>query len=97
MQDAKAKRKWTRFETDPGSAAGIQVGDFNHPYKPTHNALCVNESFRGSCLLVTHISGMNIGELVWAKVGDMEPLKGEIRWIEKLEDHIFKIGLFWVD
>lgn len=85
-----------RFPPDSDQVAFIS---FNiHEYLPDLAALIINESIKGACFVVNKAlipkeKPITSGQIFLAKVGKLEPLKAEVRWVEDVDINLLKIGI----
>lgn len=90
-------RRWTRYLNDHTSVVQLDIKNRSIKFTPTHNALLINEAFKGCGVVVNASDEFTVGEILKVKVGELEPLEAEIRWIEKLDNQVYKLGLFYLD
>ena len=62
-------------------------------FTPTIIALVFSESYGGCGLVVVGPDKLPVGTLCKAKIGVLEPMRGEIVWKTQLDNLIAKIGL----
>lgn len=91
------RRRWTRFHPDVMTEGSVDIRAKKGKYSPTHRALVLDEAFKGCGLVVVGPFPLTVGDTLWVKVGQMDPMEAEIRWMEKLEDRIFKLGIFFLE
>lgn len=96
-QAARNHRKWTRYKPDPMAQAQFDVKNRRGKFCPTHNLLLLSESFKGCGGVISADIEIQVGDLVTLKVGELEPFDAEVRWIEKLDPQVFKIGFMYLD
>lgn len=93
---AVSDRRWSRFKPDPSSPALIDIQNRKGKFQPSHNALLVNESFKGCCIVMSSDKVEN-GDVVRVRIADLEPMEAEVRWVHHLDVDLLKVGLFFLD
>lgn len=93
----RQRRRWTRFHPDVATEASLDVKFKKGKYTPTHNAIVLDEAFKGCCLVVGGPFDLTVGDTLWCKVGQLDPIEAEIRWMEKLDPRVFKLGIFFLE
>lgn len=88
----KQDRKATRFQPDPMTLALVDLKP-TREFKPTLTGIVLNESYTGCAILVASDLPFKKASKLRIKVGQLEPLKGQIAWIKHLEENIYKIGV----
>lgn len=91
------KRKPVRFKpqkgvyafVDPKPKLGVKK------FSPKYAGLVLNQSFRGCALVIAHEKMPPVGDLIRVKLGPLEPLFGEVRWAQMIDQNVFKIGIFF--
>ncbi len=91
------RRRWTRFNPDVSTEALVDAKSKKGKFSPTHRALVLDEAFKGCCLVVPGPFDLTVGDTLWVKVGKLDAMEAEIRWIEKLDPRVFKIGVFYLE
>lgn len=97
LNKEKQNRRWTRYLSDLTTIVQIDAKNRKGKFTPTHNALLLNEAFKGCGFVLNATDVLQIGDLVTVKVGELEPMEAEVRWIEKLDGQVYKIGVFYLD
>jgi hypothetical protein len=94
-----AKRRLIRFPGDPLDFALIDFGPDDRPFSPQLVALIVEEAPMGGCSLAVSAGGDNLveGRGCRVKVGRMEPVRAEIRWVRTLDDRVTRVGLQFLE
>ncbi len=95
--DKLNKRKYIRYKPDPGVFALIDFEADAGPFRPTFPALVLTESHQGCGLLIVDNKQLSVGSLIRVQVGNLPPMRAEIRWKEKLDSDATKIGLHFLD
>ena len=92
-----ARRKNLRFNSDDSTMAKISSDLEDQGMEKSFTGLSINESFRGVSVVVASHNEVMIGERYLVKVGKLSPIVGELRWIKKLDDDVFRLGFFFED
>ena len=96
--DAANKRRHIRFAPDPLDYAQIALDVEAPTFTPDFVALIVEESPMGGCGLAMLISDRIVsGTKVLAKVGRLTPLRSEVVWVRKIDEHIMRLGLRFLE
>ncbi|MFN8846170.1 MAG: hypothetical protein ACK5W9_04920 [Bdellovibrionales bacterium] len=93
---ASNKRKFIRFKPDPDAVALLDLKSGSQ-FSPMLHALIFEESHGGVGLLVISEERLKLGQKMKVQVGRLAPLKAEVRWCEKIDKKIFKIGLMYLE
>lgn len=91
------KRQSTRFASDVGAQAFILTDDQGQKLKIPLPALIVDESFKGCSLVALKNSFLHEGAHFKVKVGQLDPMKAEVRWIKTFDGKICFMGLVYLD
>ncbi|MGK5088479.1 hypothetical protein WDW86_13045 [Bdellovibrionota bacterium FG-2] len=91
------QRKSIRFSPDPGTLAQIEIPLKDGAFAPKDVGLVLNESNRGCAVVVTRKSFLKAGELWRIKIGHLEPLKAQIKWVTELDMDVQKVGLQYLE
>jgi hypothetical protein len=89
------KRKHIRFASDTGTQAFILSNDDGEKLKTPLPALVVEESFKGCSLVVLKDAIFHEGAILNVKVGKLDPMLSEIRWVKTYDGKISYIGLVY--
>lgn len=92
-------RRSLRFPPDEGTTAWIDpvVREDKHQFKPTIPALVIDEALDG-CGVVTLFHDLLTEEAeCMVRVGNLDPLKAQVRWIKDLDEDVLKIGLMFLE
>ena len=95
--DAKGRRN-IRFEPSPNTLAWLCISStLPYEFKEDIVGLVVEESL-GGCGVIIHWDGkFHIDDTILIKVGDLEPIRGDIRYISELKKHIYQLGIMYQD
>jgi hypothetical protein len=96
---ATGVRKSLRFPPDEGSVAWIDlnVREDKRDFRPSIAALVTDEALTGCGLVALSQEGLGVSTECMVQVGDLAPLKAQIRWIEDLTDNVIKIGVVFLE
>lgn len=87
--NVQKKRRAIRFAPDPGTLAEIAFElEKIHVY-----GLVVNESSGGCAVLVSTEETIEKGMICICRVGNLDQVEADVRWIKELEPNLYKIGL----
>jgi hypothetical protein len=96
--DASNKRRHIRFTPDPLDYAQISLDLDAATFTPDFVALIVEESPMGGCgLAMLQTDRVVSGTKLLAKVGRLTPLRSEVVWVRKVDDHIMRLGLRFLE
>ena len=86
------KRKHIRFQPDENTFIFVNLDD-----DIVHGGLCISES-HGGCSGVFHLSeNFVIGKMCYLKVGKLDSICADIRWITPLDDTVVKVGFEYLN
>ena len=88
------KRSHIRFKSDPNTIAWISTKQY---FEPQFVSLVENEAYKGCGLLTNQDTGIKVGDICHVAVGEMAPMKAEVRWVHALALGVFRIGLCYLD
>lgn len=88
----KERRRRFRFKPDPGEAAMLYLDEKNRVA-----ALIDNESYTGCCLLIMAGPALKVEKVYKIRIAEGLEIKGEVRWIKKLDDIALQIGFQFVE
>ena len=89
---AGAKREYIRFSADENTFLVIKVGEH-----PAIGGLCVTESQGGCSGSFLNHDYFVASEKVLLRVGKLDTILAEIRWITQLDEDIVKIGFKYLE
>ncbi len=81
------KRQHIRFEPDENTLILLKVDN-----DEIHSGLCVSESQGGCSAAFLNNSAFVAGKMVYLKVGKLDSISAEIRWVTELDEDIVKVG-----
>lgn len=97
------RRQHMRFPPDDVEIARIQFADAEpdpSTFRPEISGLVIKEAYGGAGLVtLSHGGRIDIREGARCNVvvGNLGPLKAEVRWVKKLDDDIYKLGIAYLD
>ncbi len=91
------KRKHVRFPSDVGAQAYILTDNDNKKLKIPLPALVVEESFKGCSLVALKNSIFYEGAQFKVKVGRLDVMSAEVRWVKSFDGKICFMGLVYFD
>lgn len=83
----EVKRKHIRFQPDDNTYIMVQVDN-----DVVYSGLCVSESQGGCSAAFLNNPAFIAGTMCYVKVGKLEPISAEIRWVTELDSDLVKIG-----
>ena len=92
-------RRSLRFPPDEGAVAWLDpsVHEDKRNFKPMIAALVTDEALKG-CGLVTLVHDwLREGVECMVQVGELAPLRAQIRWVKDLNDNVLKIGVVFLE
>ena len=60
-------------------------------------ALVIDEALDGCGLVVVNNKILAEGDICLVKVGMLDPLIGEVRWLRELDEEVHKIGIMYLE
>jgi hypothetical protein len=92
-------RKSLRFPPDDGTVAWIDlvVHEDKKDFNPTIPALVIDEALDGCGVVTLFHTRLSEESECLVRVGNLEPLRAQVRWIKDLDDDVFKIGLMYLE
>ncbi len=92
-------RRSLRFPPDEGAVAWLDpsVHEDNRDFKPTIAALVTDEALKGCGLITLVHDWLREGAECMVQVGDLAPLRAQIRWVKDLNDNVLKIGVVFLE
>ncbi|MCO4753681.1 MAG: hypothetical protein KC478_04330 [Bacteriovoracaceae bacterium] len=85
------KRKNIRFTPDKNTVVWFCKG--HEEFSKDHVGLAYSEAYGGAGVVITEDLGLKEGDLVTVKIGELESIKSEIRWIKKISDSVYQFGI----
>lgn len=86
------KRKHIRFNAEANTFVAVKIGE-NNP----KGGLAITESHGGCSAVFLADEIFKESGICYIKVGDMDPLKAEIRWIMNVDKDLVKIGFQYLE
>ncbi len=98
MSDVQ-KRKHIRFKPDKMAYASVDFSSGSKDsFDPETVAIIVEEAPMGGCgLVVCTQKEVKVDDSYIFKVGELSPLLGTVRWVKKLDEEIYKIGIEFLE
>jgi hypothetical protein len=90
------KRRHIRFRPESGAHAAIDLNTTGG-FKPVMAALIFQESHGGAGLLVVSELEFQEGQRLRAKVGNLSPMEAIVRWVSRISDDVYKIGIEYTE
>jgi hypothetical protein len=92
-------RRFLRFPPDEGAVALIDpnTGADRRDFKPALSALVTDEALVGCGLVTFSQEWLGEGTELVVKVGNLVPLKAEIRWVRELGEGLVKLGVVFLE
>ena len=95
LHPSSLSRRFIRFPADALTVAyvdWIESGQF----RPTDSALVFSES-QGGCGLVMLDKTLELKQKIRVKVGDLAEILGEVAWVHRLDEHVVKVGVRYLN
>jgi hypothetical protein len=86
------KRSGTRFKPEPLDYAQIDFQSDPGAFDPSVAAVILNESPGGCSLAFASPCPIGLGGKVCIKVGNLDPVVAEVRWIKTYDDRLVALG-----
>lgn len=92
-------RRSLRFAPDENNIAEIDASEAQDKddFQAQVHGLIVDEARDGCCLVLTNNQTLQEGDLCLVKIGRLDPINSEVRWIRELDDEVQKIGLMYLE
>ena len=81
------KRKHIRFQPDSDTFMAVRLED-----NSLYTGLCVSESQGGSAGVFINHPNFVSGIMCLVKVGKLDPISAQIRWVTELDSDVLKVG-----
>jgi hypothetical protein len=94
-----AARKSRRFPPDEGTIAWIDpsVYDDKRNFNPTIAALVTDEALHGCGIVTLSRDEIDPDAECMIPVGDLAPLRSQIRWVKDLDPGVRKVGVMFLE
>jgi len=92
----KYTQKHIRFSPDPGAEAAIDI-DCDEKFRPRITARVINESFGGCRVQASGHLPFCPGYRIRIRVGRLDPLLAEIRWVRLDPEGHVHLGIMYLD
>ncbi len=87
------RRRENRFKPEPTNPfAHIDSVNIEGKFHANLIGLVLDQSAQGCGLVFQSQNGFEIGEICRIKIGSYEPVQAEVRWKQKLDDSLIKVG-----
>jgi len=97
----KVRRKHTRFSPDPGTYAKIDLDSSAADFRPHMMALVSEEAYGGCGLVVvdpqTFGPHLKPHDQIKVQVGNLDPMRAEVRWRIDVDAKVIKLGLKYIE
>lgn len=91
----KVKRKYIRFVPDEGTLAYILTGADGEKLKVPTPCLVIEESYAGCSFVALKNSQFREGAELTVKVGKLNPMRAQIRWVKTYGGKVSHAGLVY--
>jgi hypothetical protein len=81
------KRRHIRFEPEENTFVFVNIDNEN-----VHGGLCTSESQSGCSGVFRTCGSFVAGKMVYVKVGALDALSAEIKWVSELDKDTLKVG-----
>lgn len=86
------KRKHIRFNAEANTFVAVKIGE-NKPI----GGLAITESHGGCSAVFLSNDSFSESGICYLKVGEIDPLRAEIRWIMKVDKDLVKVGFQYLE
>ena len=86
------KRRFIRFDADPNTFVAVKIGEH-----PPIGGLAITESHGGCSAVFLTNQAFKESNQCHIKVGELDALKAEIRWIMDVDKDLVKVGFQFLD
>jgi hypothetical protein len=92
-------RRSRRFPPDEGTIAWIDpsVPDDKRHFKPTIAALVTDEAWRGCGMVTLSQAQLALDAQCMVRVGNLAPLRSQIRWVKELSADVRRVGVMFLE
>lgn len=92
------RRRSIRFKPDAeNQIAKIDIQNLEGKFTPSITALVVDEAYQGCGLVFQNQKGFEVGEVCRLQLGQIGPLQAEVRWKQKLDENLIKVGFRFLE
>jgi hypothetical protein len=91
------KRKAIRFLPDQGSLALVDLQEASDDFAPKLMGLVCDESSKGCGVILLETKDLQVGEKCKIQVGQLSPLRAEVRWRKQLDVGVVRLGLLYLE
>lgn len=88
-------KRGIRFKPEPGTSAKVEFQRANGQWTIPINALVINESVNGTCLVTIDNGNTSNRDFCRVTVGNLPTTLAEIRWKVSLDGDVIKLGLLY--
>ena len=90
-------RKNVRFRPTPGTVVQIDHECKSGEFRPSINALAINESFKGVGFVIISTEILKVNQKLRVKVGNLHPMDCCVRWVKTLDEDICRAGVEYLN
>ncbi len=87
------KRSHIRFKADLNTIAQVGFQDKIDDFEPELLGLVFSEAYNGCGLVMLDHMAVEKGEICIIKCGDIVPTLAKIRWVQRLDGDVIKVGI----
>lgn len=91
MEKMEKKRKHIRFHAEEDTFITVKLEDDS-----LFTGLCLSESQGGCSGVFVKSDHFMAGKMGMVKVGKLDPLSAEIRWVTELDSEVIKVGFHFL-
>lgn len=95
--DPSKKRKHVRYRPDRLTVAKVQLEAVTSSFMAEASALVYEEAYGGCCLIIISNKPISMHEKWRIQVGHLHPMIGEVVWIKRLDEAIWKVGIKFLE
>lgn len=83
-----------RYKAEPSHCAQLDFRVGDEPFESQLVALILDHSFHGCCLVAVRDERLMVGATLRLKLGVLDPLEAQLKWVREIGDDLLRIGLF---
>ncbi len=88
-----SKRRYLRYKSAHNLLCGLYFGDDLEMYSPEIVGIVCNESYKGCSFATVASEKIKKGLHICIQVGELSPVVGVIRWVNEVDEDLFKVGV----
>ena len=89
------KRRNTRFTPEENTVAWLSIDPSS--FQKDMIALVDSESHSGCGITLNKDLSLEVGFRCMVKVGELSPMKAEVRWVKNFDNSLYRLGLHYLE